>query len=389
MRSIKPSIILYLFVAILLTSCTNNVPKPKVEQKRQFVKSYITDNHYKVNEFKLMMEKEDIKPIYIYIDSNLKAEIPSQDIPDIKKLTYSLLSDFGDKIKVITSRNAVNNLMQNKDIAKRIYILDGAITAFDKGIFSQSSSVSLKISIGDTGDKKKGDDRFKNKSKTSQLIGDFYLKQNHIIEHKSSSSILIRETNKGYSFGLNMYGLSFGVSSYKNVKDGLGLSVRKLLEATLIDLICKAIGIKSYQVMPEIQAKKLSIPAKHLSNYDFCSDMNRIVFYTMPLKDIQFQAFGMSYKSEQNKLKCLKYLFDKQKNKNFIIKLKSVVNKDVSISKAHANSKLVRREINKIGIPRDYLITEDIYSNDICTNSDKEYCNFIQNRVEIEQIMGH
>jgi hypothetical protein len=383
------NLIILIVISLFITSCTNNIPKPKIEKKPQYIKSYITDNHYKLNEFKLMMEKEDIEPIYIYIDSNLKSEIPSEDIPNIKKLVYSLLSDFGSKVKVITSRNAINNYLSDKNKSKNIFILDGAITAFDKGIFSQSSSMNLNISIGNTDNKTKNSDRFKNKKKTSQLIADFYLKQNHIIEYKSSSSILIKETNKGYSFGLNMYGLSFGVSSYNNIKDGLGLSIRKLLEASLIDLICKAIGIKSYQVMPEIQSKKLSIPAKHLSNYDFCSDMNRIVLYTLPLKNIKFNSFGMSYESEKNKLKCIKYLFDKTKNKNFVIKLKSIVNKNVNLSQAHKNSSLIRREINKIGIPRDFLITENIFSNEVCQNQDKEYCNFIQNRIEIEQIKGH
>jgi hypothetical protein len=376
-------------ISLFITSCTNNIPKPKIEKKPQYIKKYITDNHYKLNEFKIMMEKEDIKPIYIYINSSLKSEVPSNDIPNIRKLTHSLLSDFGNKVKVITSNKLINNYLLDKDKSSRVYVLDGAITAFDKGIFSQSSSVNFNISIGNSDDKKKANNRFKNKKKTSQIIADFYLKQNHIIEYKSSSSILIRETNKGYSFGLNMYGLSFGISSYNNVKDGLGLSVRKLLEATLIDLICKAIGIKSYQVIPEIQSKKLSVPIEHLSNYDFCSDMNRIVFYTLPLKDIKYNAFGMNYESEKNKLKCIKYLFDKTKNKNFVIKLKSIVNKNVSLSDAHKNSRLVRRELNNIGIPRDFLITEDIFSNEICQNKNKDYCDFIQNRIEIEQIKGH
>ncbi len=380
--------ILPLILSFLILGCNGVAPKPEVKQKKQFLSKNITTNHYKIEEFKRMMQNENIKPIYIFIDSNLKSEVPSSDIPDIKKMTYSLLSDFGDKVKVVTSIEQINRLISNQDISNRVFLLDGAITAFDKGIFSESSSASLNLRIGSVGSSKTNRDRFKDKKKTSQMIADLYLKQNGIIRYKTTSSIMIRETNKGYSFGLNLYGLSLGISSYKNIKDGLGLSVRKIIEGSLIDLIAKAISIQSYQVMPEIQMKKMAKAPKSLSNYDFCSDINRIVFYVRPLKDIKFKEYGMSYESEHNKLKCLKSLYDKavKKGEDIKIVLKTIIGKNMSLSDAQQNARDVRREIFRLNIPRDALIIKNKYVHEKCTKS-KDYCDFIKNRIEVSKVI--
>jgi len=381
-------ILIFTILGFFILGCSEAVPKPKIQQKKQFVSKNITTNHYKIEEFRRMMHKENIKPIYIYIDSSLKSEIDSADIPNIKRMTYSLLSDFGDSVKVITSLSQKDKLISNPTLSKRVFLLDGAITAFDQGIFSQSSSASLNIKIGSIGDKKSSKNKFKNKKKTSQMIADLYLKQNGIIRYKTTSSIMIRETSKGYSFGLSLYGFNLGVSSYKNIKDGLGLSVRKIIEGSLIDLVSKAISIQSFQVMPEIQMKKMADKPTHLSNYDFCSDINRIVFYVKSIKDIKFSAFGMSYESEQNKLKCLKDLYRKSisKGENINIILKTIIGNNMNLSQAQQNARIVRREILKQNIPRNILIIKNKFIKEQCTK-DKEYCNFIKNRIEISKVI--
>lgn len=383
----KKNFLLIISIFMLL-GCAEIAPKPEVKQKKQFISKKITKNHYKIDEFRRMMEKENIEPIYIYIDSNLKSEVLSSDIPNIKKMTHSLLSDFGEKVKIVTSKEKINTLLLNSAISERVFLLDGAITAFDKSILSQMSSVRFNIKIGSSDSKKKNKNKFKNKKKTSQMIADLYFKQKGIIIHKTTSSIMIRETSTGYDFGLSMYGMSLGVNSYKNIKDGLGLSVRKIIESTLIELVSKAISVKSYQVMPEIQRKKTAKSYTHLSNFDFCSDMNRIIFYVEPLKDIKFKEYGMSYESEHNKLLCLRDLYKKslKQDKKIKIVLKTIIGENMSPSKAHKNARIVRKEIFHLGIPRDMLIIKNKYIKERC-DKDIEYCDFIKNRIEIEKVI--
>lgn len=369
---------------LFFTGCNNITPKPEIKEKKQYVNKTITTNHFKVLDFKRMIDNDDnINPIYIYLSNSLKAEASSSDLPDIKKVTYSLLSDFGEKVIVITSYTKYKEYLLNPNIKSRLFELDGALTSFDKSIESQSSSTSLNLTFGGGDGKTKNRNKFKNKKRVSQLISDFYLKQDGFIKEKTTSSILIRETNKGYQFGLNLYGMSLGVSSYKNIKDGLGLSVRKIVEASLIDLVAKSIGIKTFQVMPEIQAKKVSKNVQHLSNFDFCSDINKLVFYIDALKDKKFNSYGITNKSEENKLSCLKDLYEK--DKNILIKIIVLINPKISLSKAQRNAQLLRRKISQSGIPRGALIMENKKSNEQCTKS-ISYCNFINNRAELEKL---
>lgn len=379
------TVVYIIFISIFITGCNKVAPKPKVDHKKQYVNKTVTINHFKVLDFKKMIESDDsIEPMYIYIKNSLQAEASSSDLPDIKKMTYSLLSDFGNKIIVITSNSKYEQLLKDPIINSRLFELDGALTSYDKSIESSSASTTFNLSIGSGDDKVKNRDRFKDKNKTSQIISDFYLKQNGIIEQKTTSSIFVRETNKGYQFGLSFYGVSLGVSSYKNKKDGLGLSTRKIVEASMIDLIAKSIGIKTFQVIPEIQATKSSKKITHLSNFDFCSDINKLVFYTHALKDHKFNSYGITNKSELNKLECLKDLYEK--NKNILIKIKAVSTKGLSLSQTQRNVHLIRKKISSMNIPRDKLIIKNKKNSFIC-KKEPEYCNFVANRVEVEKVL--
>jgi arginine deiminase len=203
------------------------------------------------------------------------------------------------------------------------------------------------------------------------------------LQHKTTSSIFITETNKGYQFGLNFYGVSLGMDSYANKKDGLGLSVRKVVEASMIDLIAKSIGIKTFQVIPEIQANKTSKKITHLSNFDFCSDMNKLVFYTDALKNKKFNSFGITNESELNKLECLQNLYDKEKN--VLVKIKAVSSKKLSLSQTQRNAHLIRKKLSLLGIPRDNIIIENKKSTYMC-EKEVEFCSFLANRVEIMKV---
>lgn len=364
---------------IFMVGCNTSGLTPHVEQKKQYSQKNVTTHHFKIVDFRNMLDKSDIEPIYLYVQT-VSSDVPSEELPRLKRLTYSVLSDFGSKVVLITNPNKANKYMKNK----RFYVLDGGLTAFDKSIESESSSVNFTLKMGDT----KNKDKFKNKKKLSQLIGDFYLKQNHIVTHKTTSSLKIRETNKGYQFGLSLYGFSLGVNSYKNVKDGLGLSVRKLIEASMIDLIGKAIGVETYQVMPELQAKKNATKADHLSNYDFCSDIEKIILYPMALKDDRFNQFGMSYESEMNKLKCFKKLYKASEQSQYKVRLNTVFGELTNRSQSYSNAKFIQRKITTdLGVSRKNLLTKSVPNKKICDKPDNhDYCEFIENRVELEKV---
>jgi hypothetical protein len=372
----------FILIGILVAGCSSTL-SPNIQQKKQRSEKIVTSNHFKIVDFRNMLEKNNYEPIYIFL-INVKSDVASKDLPELKRLTNSILSDFGNKVVVITEPGSANKYLSNPKTKDRFYILDGGITAFDEAIESESSSLNLHLKIGDT----KGKDKFKNKKKLSQLIGDFYLKQNEVVAHKTTSSIHIRETNKGYRFGINIYGVSIGIKSYKNIKDGLHLSVRKLVEASMIDLIGKAIGIETYQVMPEIQAKKNATKADHLSNYDFCSDVEKIVLYPMALEDERFNQFGMSYESEMNKLKCFKKLYNKSEQSQYKVRLNTVFGELTDRSRSYSNAKFIQRKINiDLGISRKNLLTKIVPNKKICDKpNNHDYCEFIENRVELEKI---
>ena len=367
---------------LVVVGCSSTL-SPNIQQKKQRSEKIVTNHHFKIVDFKNMLEKNNYEPIYIYL-INVKSDVASKDLPELKRLTNSILSDFGSKVVVITEPGAANKYLSNPKTKDRFYILDGGITAFDEAIESETSSINLNLKIGET----KGKDKFKNKKKLSQLIGDFYFKQNEVVAHKTTSSINIRETNKGYRFGINIYGASLGIKSYKNIKDGLGLSVRKLIEASMIDLIGKAIGVQTYQVMPEIQAKKNATTDEHLSNYDFCSDVEKIVLYPMALHDERFNEFGMSYQSEMNKLKCFKELYTNSEQSQYKVRLNTVFGELTNRSQSYSNAKFIQRKINiDLGISRKNLLTKSVPNKKICDKPDNhDYCEFIENRVELEKV---
>jgi len=372
-----------MIILMIIMGCSTTALSPHIEQKKQYSKKIVSNYHFKIIDFKNMLNKSNYKPIYIYIH-DVKSDVNSGDIPNLKRLTYSILSDFGEKVIVITSQTVINQYINDPTKVNQVYLLDGGITAYDKNIESESSSVNLRLKIG----KDKNRDKYKNKNKLSQLVGDFYLKQNFIIKASTTSSLNIRETNRGYQFGIDIYGISLGISSYKNIQDGIGISVRKLVEASMIDLIGKAFDIQTYQIMPEIQAKKNATKAEHLSNYDFCSDIEKIVLYPMALKDERFNEFGMSYESEMNKLKCFQKLYTAKEQSQYKVRLNTVFGELTNRSQSYSNAKFIQRKINiDLGISRKNILTRSVPNKKICDKPDNhDYCEFIENRVELEKV---
>jgi len=376
-------IIRSMLIGLMILGCNTTVLTPNIGHKKQTSSKMKTSYHFKIIDFKNMLNKSNIEPIYIHIN-DLSSDVKSSELPSLKRLTYSVLSDFGSKVIVITGSSTAVKYRDDPKTKNRFYLLNGGITGFDENIESELSSLNFNLKIGD----KKNRDKFKNKKKLSQLIGDFYFTQNYISAYNTTSTLNIRETNVGYQFGISLYGMTLGVNSYKNIKDGLHLSVRKLVEASMIDLIGKAIGVETYQVMPEIQAKKNATKADHLSNYDFCSDVKKIVLYPKALQDDRFNQFGMSYESEMNKLKCLKKLYTSSEQSQYKVRLNTVFGELTNRSQSYSNAKFIQRKINiDLGISRKNLLTKSVPNRRICDKPDNhDYCEFIENRVELEKV---
>jgi len=78
---------------------------------------------------------------------------------------------------------------------------------------------------------------YTDKDKRSILGVDFYLRQDEILTNSVEAKIDLKETTRGYNFGIYINEGGFGLSGYKTVKDGVGLSLRQLLEHSMNDLI--------------------------------------------------------------------------------------------------------------------------------------------------------
>jgi len=156
----------------------------------------------------------------------------------------------------------------------------------------------------------------------------------------------------------------------------------------MIDLIGKIVQVQTYHTMPEIQAKKHPNKDTHLSNRDFCSDVNKIVLYPMALKNQKFDKFGMSYQSEINKLKCFKDLYTNSEQSKYKVRLNTVFGELTNRSQSYGNAKFIQRKINiDLGISRKNLLTKSVPNQRICDKLDNhDYCEFIENRVELEKV---
>ena len=371
--------VLFLF---FLVGCSST---PKAEYNTE-VSTPLTKYTFKIKDFSQYLEKQNVKPIYIYIN---KAVIRSSEkgkaLPEhIVTLTQSALKNFGDKVEIITSFANYSKLKNNP----RCYAIQGAITAYDSDIIVNSSSVNLflNLSIDDKKNKDKG--KYKNKNRTSRMIGDFMLEQNGVIVDKVSSKVMIHANQKGYRFGINLLGSTIGVSTYTQVEDGIEFSMRKLVEASMIDLMGKAFDIETWGMITVPEPTKNTLIDSHLSNKDFCSDVEKIVFYPMALKDERFNEFGMSYESEMNKLKCFEKLYTKSEQSQYKVRLNTVFGEFTNRSQSYSNAKFIQRKINiDLEISRKNLLTKSVESKQKCDKPDNhDYCEFIENRVELEKV---
>jgi len=58
-----------ILVSLMIIGCNTTILTPNIEQKKQISSKITTDYHFKIVDFKNMLNKSDIKPVYIYIQN--------------------------------------------------------------------------------------------------------------------------------------------------------------------------------------------------------------------------------------------------------------------------------------------------------------------------------
>ena len=215
------------------------VPVPTVEHEEQKITSLHTSEYKHIVQTRNRLNQQNVHPIYIYLDKDGSVndsgtgagELP----PRMRRQLISILSNFGRNVKVLTGSSAYKSLY--KENSQFMYVLDGAITVYDKDIMSQSSGINFGFDFGGGEGKGNSNSDFKDKDKKSILGVEFYLRQNEIVTNSVQSKIAIKTTSRGYNFGVSINKGGFGFSGYKTIQDGVGLSVRKLLEQSMNNLI--------------------------------------------------------------------------------------------------------------------------------------------------------
>ncbi len=215
------------------------VPVPTVEHEEQKITALHTSEYKHIIETRNRLNQQNIHPIYIYLDKDGSVndsgtgagELP----PRMRRQLISILSNFGKNVKVLTASSAYKSLY--KENSQFIYVLDGAITIYDKDIMSQSSGINFGFDFGGGEGSGNSSSDFKDKDKKSILGVEFYLRQNEIVTNSVQSQIAIKTTSRGYNFGVSINKGGFGFSGYKTIQDGVGLSVRMLLEQSMNNLI--------------------------------------------------------------------------------------------------------------------------------------------------------
>ncbi len=352
------------------------------------VSTPISKYNIKINDFVNYLDQRDVEPVYIYIQKAVvRSSAKGKVLPlFISTMVQSILSEFGNRVKVILSYKEYQKFKNDPNC----FVISGAITAYDDGIRVDTTSLNFFINLSINEKKNKSKSKYKIKNKISQMIGDFMIIKDGIVKDKVSSKITIRGKSDGYRFGINMFGSTLGISHYEHIEDGIESSMRKLVEASMIDLMGKVFEIETYHTMPEIQTRKNPTNYdSHLSNRDFCSDINKIVLYPLALRDEGFDQFGMSYQSELNKLKCLEDLYDKDAEKRYNIKLNTVYGELTNQSESYANVRFIQQKItSNLEIKRANTLTNSIHNPKICDKPNNiEYCKFIENRVELEKVL--
>ena len=237
-----------------LLGCSLPVPVPTVILPEQKVSNIQTAQLNQIRTLGNELLRINAPIIYIYVENDAavnESGAGAGELPRVmRRQLKSLLLDFGPKVKVVDSIDGIVNLLtkykKDKSIKSRIFTLNGAITMYDKDIMNQSTDFDLSIDFGGGETEGSSDGSLKDKDSLTILGMDFYLKSlksNDILVHKTSSKLELRKITRGYSFGIFINKGGVGMSAFKTIKDGVGLSTRKLLQKSMYNLVSKAYGI--------------------------------------------------------------------------------------------------------------------------------------------------
>lgn len=226
---------------ILIIAVGGCAPVPTVEHKEQKITALRTSEYKNIIKTRNRLNRRDMNPIYIYLDKDGSVndsgtgpgELPSR----MRRQIRSILSNFGKNVVVITSKSTYLAFAKTLKDTSSMYVLDGAITLYDKDIMNQSSGINFGFDFGGGEGAGNSSSSFKDKDKRSALGVEFYLRQGGIVSNSVQSQIDVKTTTRGYNFGISINKGGFGFSGYKTIQDGIGLSVRKLLEQSMNELV--------------------------------------------------------------------------------------------------------------------------------------------------------
>ena len=231
-------VIISLIMIMVLGGC---VPVPTVEHDEQKITSLHTSEYKNIIKTRNRLNQRDMNPIYIYLDKDGSVNdsgTGAGELPkSMRRQIRSILSNFGKNVVVITSKSTYLQYIKILKDTSSMYVLDGAITIYDKNIMSQSSGINFGFDFGGGEGQGNSNDSFKDKDKRSALGMEFYLRQGGVLTNSVQSQIDVKATTRGYNFGISINKGGFGFSGYKSIQDGIGLSVRKLLEQSMNELI--------------------------------------------------------------------------------------------------------------------------------------------------------
>lgn len=233
--------ILCIAIVLVFYGCVS-APVPEVKLDEQKISSVQTNQLNKIKSFGNYLSLNNKKLLYLYIENDgavNESGINSGELPpQMRRQLTSILMDFGDRVKVVDNPSTFITLHNIVDKDALYFSINGAITRYDKNIMSQSSGFDFGIDFGGGSTATNSSSDFKDKDSLTMLGVDFYLKNlDGIVLYKTASQIDIRNTTRGYSFGISINKAGIGMSAYKNIKDGVGLSVRKMLQESMYNLV--------------------------------------------------------------------------------------------------------------------------------------------------------
>lgn len=245
------STIFYLFPALLLASCGGHVaPIVPVNLPRQQI--IHTQVPYQVKALRNTLDTRQVSPIYLYIEDNRndhnlmsnqsgnRAGLPVT----FRVLAMSVANEFGSKVEVYTGKTSFERVLSDPVKYGNAFEVEGAITGFDQHNQVISSGINFGLEFGEGSSQTTNNDRYRNTDRVSNLQVDVFFKQDGKIFVASSAEITIRSINRGYDFGLRINGSGFGLNSYNTKADGLGKSLRRILQFVYADLIEKVMKKK-------------------------------------------------------------------------------------------------------------------------------------------------